>query len=237
MNPKDSERLSRYLDGELTPNETREVEAWLETSPEAREEYATMKQIHETTLDILPQTRFSRPSVAVRRRRPFLRLAAAAAIVVLFGGVVFGAVQVYEAFVAETATTVNPPPDAPPPAPEEAVAPSVIVDDSSGEPTAESVLLASEDAPSEPAATESPVSLDELSAPPLTGGVTKREWRAHLGGKRPGPGVAWERRPTGWTKTRCSGPPAPMPAAGFRWIGRPARKSCLSVRGDSKVPM
>ncbi len=172
MNPKDSERLSRYLDGELTPNETRQVEAWLETSPEAREEYATMKQIHETTLDILPQTRFRRPNVAVRRRRPLLRLAAAAAIVVLFGGVVFGAVQVYEAFVAETATTVNPPPDAPPPAPEEAVAPSVIVEDSSGEPTAESVLLASEDAPSEPVPAEASLSIDELSAPPLTGVVT-----------------------------------------------------------------
>ena len=170
MNPKDSERISRYLDGELTPNEAREVEALLETSPEAREEYATMKQIHETTLDILPETRFARPHLAVRRRRPLVRLAAAAAIAVLFGGVVFGAVQVYEALVAETAST--PPPESPPPAPEEAVAPSIVVEDSSGESTTESVLLASEDPPTEPDATESPVSLDELTVPPLKGVVT-----------------------------------------------------------------
>ncbi len=172
MNAKDSERLSRYLDGELTPSEMRKVEALLATSPEAREEYAAMKQIHETTLDVLPQTRFKRPLVSVQKRRPLFRLAAAAAIAVLFGGLVFGAVQVYEAFVAETVSTVNPPPDAPPPAPEEAVAPSVIVEDSSGEPTAESVLLASEDAPPEPASAEASLSIDELSVPPLTGVVT-----------------------------------------------------------------
>ncbi|MFO7974387.1 MAG: carboxypeptidase regulatory-like domain-containing protein, partial [Candidatus Hydrogenedentota bacterium] len=168
MNPKDSERISRYLDGELTPREMRELEALLETSPEAREEYATMKQIHEATLDILPETRFGRPHVAVRRTRPLVRLAAA--IAVLFGGLVFGAVAVYEALVAETAVT--PPPDVPPPAPEEAVAPSVVVEDSSEESTAEGLLLASEDTSTEPAATESPVSLDELSVPPLTGVVT-----------------------------------------------------------------
>ncbi|MEA3365416.1 MAG: carboxypeptidase-like regulatory domain-containing protein [Candidatus Hydrogenedentes bacterium] len=141
----------------------------LETSPEAREEYATMKHIHEATLDILPATRFSRPQITVRRKRPLVRLAVAAAVAVLFGGVVFGAVQIYEAFVAQT-TTVTPP-ESPPPGSEEAVAPGIIVEDTSEEP-AESVLLASEDTPTEPAATESPVSLDQLSVPPLKGVVT-----------------------------------------------------------------
>ncbi|HOF38815.1 MAG TPA: carboxypeptidase regulatory-like domain-containing protein [Candidatus Hydrogenedentes bacterium] len=119
MNPKDSERLSRYLDGELTPTELREVESLLATSLEAREEYAVMKQVHKSVRDILPETRFSRPELAAPRRRSLHWLAAAAAIVVLFGGLMFG-VQVYHGSFKEPAA----PPTSAAPSPVSPVAPA-----------------------------------------------------------------------------------------------------------------
>ena len=168
MNAKDSERLSRYLDGELTPSEMREVEALLATSPEAREEYTVMKQIHETTLDLLPETRFDRPRIAVPRRRPLFRLAVAAAVAVLFGGVVFGAVQVYEAYFAES--TSSSAPESPPPVSREPVAPGALAEDRTPPAQEPPLLTAAAEAPETPAA--GAPSIDELSPPPLKGVVT-----------------------------------------------------------------
>ncbi len=124
MNPKDSERLSRYLDGELTPTELREVESLLATSLEAREEYALMKKIHKSVREILPETRFSRPQMAAPHRRPLRWLAVAAAIVVLFGGLLFGAVQVYDGYFREP--VASPAPAVPSPASPPAPAPGIM---------------------------------------------------------------------------------------------------------------
>lgn len=170
MNPKDSERLSRYLDGELTPDESRAVEELLATSPEAREEYTIMKQIHEATRDTLPAARFERPHVSARRARPLFRLAAAAAIAVLLGGVVFGAVKVYEALVAETVSSAAP--GAPPPASEEPSIPAAVAEDST-QPAAQAALPTEANA-AQAAADEGAAAKSSggLSVPPLTGVVT-----------------------------------------------------------------
>ncbi len=89
---RDLERLSAYLDGELTPKEAAEVEARLESEPILRQELQALKRTVET-LAAAPQLRPPRAfsltaeMVGMRRRRsgyPILQLSTALATLAFF---------------------------------------------------------------------------------------------------------------------------------------------------------
>jgi anti-sigma factor RsiW len=95
MNDRDSERLSRYLDGELGAEEALEVERLLEASAEVRETYTMLQQVHALSMDAFPRTRFALPLVRTAPRPRLRRFAAVAAIAVVAGGLCWAAVQVF----------------------------------------------------------------------------------------------------------------------------------------------
>ncbi|WP_218082895.1 anti-sigma factor family protein [Anthocerotibacter panamensis] len=53
LDDKHFERLSAYLDGELSPQECRAVEAWLQSNPEAQQSYCRLRRL-SCALDYVP---------------------------------------------------------------------------------------------------------------------------------------------------------------------------------------
>src|SRR5690606_13618335 len=80
----DHERLSRYLDGELQPEEQSETARRIAESPELRREFDALKALERTLQQQVPALDVHAPTRLPRARRPMLR-AVGLAVAALLG--------------------------------------------------------------------------------------------------------------------------------------------------------
>jgi protocatechuate 3,4-dioxygenase beta subunit len=83
MNQEDLQRLSQYLDGEVSVHERSELEKLIETDEEWGEEYARLKETHKVLAELYPRKKLKRPSVKARRRSRRAPMMMAAAAILL----------------------------------------------------------------------------------------------------------------------------------------------------------